>query len=96
MKYTITTFDKQENEHTTTLSVRQGAKNKTIFSKCAMAMLDKLREDGLTSPAEKFTWGGSLPNLWTNGYVGYLYITSATGDTYNISIQEENGAWLAL
>lgn len=87
MKYSVSTVV-NDVEYIVTASVRRGTKMRTVFIKCAEAIAAKLWEEKVIP--EKVPLTIDLPNIWTNGYLGFL----AVGDN-TIVIMEENGATLA-
>lgn len=96
MKYTVTVYiptkedDEVFTEHSTIVSVRSDATNKTVFKRCINEIGWKLVDEGILP--EKVKYGYDLPNIWTNGYFGAAWFCDPF---YDIHITEENGAALA-
>lgn len=91
MKYTVTAAISEDKEISTVVSCRFDAKNKTKFDKCMNAIGCELIKRNVISP--KTTYSYALPNVWTNGYLGAAWFIDPF---INVTIQEENGAWLAM
>ena len=91
MKYTVTAFVTEDDEVSVEVSVRGNAKTETVFRKCMNEVGRKLIERGILKEGAKFQY--DKPNLWRNGGVGAAWFCSPFID---VTIQEENGAWLAL
>ena len=91
MKYKVTAYAEEDSEICVDVSVRQDAKTETVFRKCMNGIGRKLIERGILKEGAKFQY--DKPNLWRNGGVGAAWFCSPFID---VTIQEENGAWLAL
>lgn len=91
MKYTVTAIVAEDDEVSVEVSVRRGAKTETVFRKCMNGIGRKLIERGILKEGAKFRY--DKPNVWTNGAVGAAWFCSPF---IYVTIQEENGAWLAL
>lgn len=88
MKYKVFCFDSTDIIHETTVSVRSDARVETVYSRLGQAMYAKLCEDGLI--AWRGTINYQLPNVWTNGCVGSMWITTESG-FFDISAVREDG-----
>lgn len=87
MKYSVSTVV-NDIEYIATASVRRDAKMRTVFLRCAEAIAAKLWESKVIP--ERVPISMDLPNIWTNGYLGFL----AVGNNA-VVIVEETGATLA-
>lgn len=88
MKYNVFCFDSNETAHETTVSVRSDARIGTVYSRLGQAMYAKLREDGLI--AGRGTINYQLPNIWTNGGFGSMWITTEAG-LFDVFAVREDG-----
>ncbi len=91
MKYTVTAWIDDNQKYETVVSIRRNAKIKTIFQRCMNEIGLTLIKANVISGTAKYEY--SLPNIWTNGYVGAAWFCDPF---INIAIQEETGAWIAL
>lgn len=87
MKYNVYA-NVNDVDYSATVAVRRDAKKKTVFLKCAEAIAKELWAAKAIPEKVSISW--DLPNIWRNGYVGFL----AVGGNV-IVIEEENGATLA-
>ena len=91
MKYTVTTYDDHENKYETIVSCRLDASTKTLYRKCMSAICSVLRDSDKIP--DTITYGYDLPNVWTNGAIGALWIKEPF---LNVSIIREDGCRIAL
>lgn len=91
MKYIVTACIDEDKTYRTTVSVRRGAKMKTVFINCMNEIGQNLIRAKVIDRRAGFKF--DLPNIWTNGYVGAAWFISPF---INVTIQEETGAWLAI
>ena len=73
------------------VSIRQNAKMQTVFVKCINEIGRKLIKNKIIPETARYSY--ELPNIWQNGGVGAAWFNDPF---INITIQQKNGAWLAL
>lgn len=91
VKYTVTAVFAEDNEVSVDVSVRLDARLDTVFRKCINTLGSELVKKGLLPPNAKYKY--EKPNVWTNGAIGAAWFCDPFA---NVTIQQENGAWLAF
>ena len=89
MKYTVTAWIEEDHKYETEISVRRDASLNTVFQKCMNAIGARLADEKILTTG-KYQY--SKPSRY-NGCVGAAWFCDPF---INVTIQEENGAWLAM